>query len=67
MELENDAATLRYHVQRMRAALRLAMDPEVENILRELIADAEDRLLALEHRDARVQTRRRVKATKVKG
>ena len=64
MKPENDAARLRYRVQRMRAALRLAMHPEVESILRELITDAEDQLLALEHRDARVH-RRRVKAAKV--
>ena len=67
MKPENDAARLRYRVQRMRAALRLAMNPEVESILRELITDAEEQLLALEHRDARVQIRRRVKAAKVKG
>ena len=66
MKPENDAARLRYRVRRMRAALRLAMNPEVESILRELITDAEDQLLALEHRDARVQIRRRVKAAKVK-
>jgi hypothetical protein len=67
MKPENDAARLRYRVRRMRAALRLAMNAEVESILRELITDAEDQLLALEHRDARVQIRRLVKAAKVKG
>ena len=33
---------------RMRAALRFALAPEVEIILWEMIADAEDRLAALE-------------------
>jgi hypothetical protein len=35
-------------IVRMRIALRFAVAPEVETILRELIADAEDRLAALE-------------------
>jgi hypothetical protein len=57
MELENEATWLRHRVVRMRAALRFAMNSEVEIILRELIADAEDRLLAIEHRNARVRLR----------
>jgi hypothetical protein len=48
MELEDEATWLRYRVLRLRAALRFALAPQVEIILRELIADAEDRLLALE-------------------
>jgi hypothetical protein len=52
VELLDEAVWLRHRVLRMRAALRFAMKPEVESILRELIADAEARLLALEQRDA---------------
>jgi hypothetical protein len=48
MELENEATWLRYRVLRLRAALRFALAPQVESILRELIADAEERLVALE-------------------
>jgi hypothetical protein len=39
---------LRHRVVRMRALLRYANDTRVESGLRELIADAEDRLEALE-------------------
>jgi hypothetical protein len=39
---------LRNRIMRMRAALRFALAPEVEIILWEMIADAEDRLAALE-------------------
>ena len=48
MELENEQNWLRHRVRRMRTALRFAMSPEVSDILRELIADAEARLSALE-------------------
>jgi hypothetical protein len=51
VELLDEPVWLRHRVLRMRAALRFAMKPEVESILRELIADAEARLLALEQRD----------------
>ena len=50
MELEDEATWLRYRVLRLRAALRFALVPEVESILRELIADAEERLVILEVR-----------------
>jgi hypothetical protein len=46
--MESEAAWLRYRIIRMRTALRFAMSPEVENILRELITDAESRLAELE-------------------
>jgi hypothetical protein len=52
VELQDEAVWLRYRILRMRVALRFAMKQEVEGILRELIADAEARLLALEQRDA---------------
>jgi hypothetical protein len=42
---------LRKSIIRLRAALRFAGEPRVEAILREVIADAEDRLSALEHSD----------------
>ena len=48
MELEDEADWLRHRVRRMRTALRFAADERVEAILRELIADAETRLSALE-------------------
>jgi hypothetical protein len=48
MELENERAWLRHRVLRMRTALRFAMSPEVTDILRELITDAEARLSALD-------------------
>jgi hypothetical protein len=46
--VQNEELWLRYRVIRMRTALRFAISPEVANILRELIADGEERLLALE-------------------
>jgi hypothetical protein len=46
--LQDERTWLRYRVIRMRTALRFAMSPEVTNILRELIADGEARLLALD-------------------
>jgi hypothetical protein len=48
MTLQDEAVWLRYRIIRMRTALRFAMSPEVESILRELIADAEARLAMLE-------------------
>jgi hypothetical protein len=48
LELEDEQEWLRYRVIRMRMALRFAMSPEVATVLRELIADAEQRLAALE-------------------
>lgn len=48
MTLQDEATWLRYRIMRMRTALRFTMSREVENILRELIADAESRLTTLE-------------------
>jgi hypothetical protein len=48
MELQDETMWLRYRTMRLRIALRFAAAPEVETILRELIADAEDRLATLE-------------------
>ena len=48
VELEDEVIWLRHRIHRMRMALRYAIRPEVESILRELIADGEARLLALE-------------------
>jgi hypothetical protein len=45
---EDEAAWLRARVIRLRVALRFVKDPRVEVILREVIADAEDRLVALD-------------------
>jgi hypothetical protein len=45
MELQDEAAWLRNRIARMRLAFRFATEPQVESILRELIADAEDRLV----------------------
>jgi hypothetical protein len=42
---------LRRSVIRLRAALRFAREPQVETILREVIAHAEDRLAVLERND----------------
>ncbi len=52
MELEDEATWLRHRIQRMRLAFRYAIRPEVEGLLRELIADAETRLIALEQAKA---------------
>ncbi len=46
--LEKEENWLRHRLRRMRAMLRYANEPRVESGLRELIADAEDRLEALE-------------------
>lgn len=52
--LEQEENWLRHRLRRMRAMLRYANEPRVEAGLRELIADAEDRLDALEtHRRTR--------------
>jgi hypothetical protein len=45
---EDEAAWLRARVIRLRVALRFTKDPRVEMILREVIADAEDRLASLD-------------------
>ena len=51
MRWQDESSWLRYRVIRMRTALRFAMSPEVTNILRELIADGEARLLALDAKE----------------
>jgi hypothetical protein len=48
MTFQDETIWLRYRIMRMRTALRFAMSREVENILRELIADAEARLAMLQ-------------------
>jgi hypothetical protein len=52
MELDDEAELLRYRIMRMRTALRFAADERTEAILRELIAEAEARLSALESKAA---------------
>jgi hypothetical protein len=39
MELQDEAIWLRSHIVRMRLAFRFVIDPRVESILREFIAD----------------------------
>jgi hypothetical protein len=46
--VEADAEWLRRTIIRLRAALRFAKEPRTETILREVIADAEDRLAEAE-------------------
>jgi hypothetical protein len=48
MDLEPEAVWLRHRLRRLRAILRRVEEPAVEDMLRELIADAEDRLDVLE-------------------
>jgi hypothetical protein len=52
VSLQDENLWLRYRVVRMRTALRFAISPEVTNILRELIADGEARLSALDDQAA---------------
>jgi hypothetical protein len=47
-EIEDEVSWLRHRILRMRTILRFAKDPRTEAGLRELIADAEARLAALE-------------------
>jgi hypothetical protein len=49
-EIEDDVSWLRHQISRMRTILRFAKDPRTEAGLRELIAEAEARLAALEER-----------------
>jgi hypothetical protein len=49
-EIEDDVSWLRHQISRMRTILRFAKDPRAEAGLRELIAEAEARLGALEER-----------------
>jgi hypothetical protein len=48
VDLEPEDVWLRHRLRRLRAILRLVKEPAAEGILRELIADAEDRLDLLE-------------------
>jgi hypothetical protein len=48
MDLEPEDVWLHHRLRRLRAILRLVKEPAAEGILRELIADAEDRLDVLE-------------------
>jgi hypothetical protein len=50
MDLENEETWLRTRVIRLRTMLRFAKDPRTEAGLKEFIADAEERLDALERR-----------------
>ena len=49
-EPEDELTWLRHRVVRMRTLLRFAKDPRIEHGLRELVAEAEARLDALEAR-----------------
>ncbi len=51
MERPDEASWLRYRTMRLRIALRYVESPRVESILRELIADAEDRLIGLDAKE----------------
>jgi hypothetical protein len=55
VELEDELTWVRHRVMRLRAALRFVQDPQAEVILRELIADAEERLLTLEDNSMRAR------------
>jgi len=48
VELEDEETWLRHRVIRLRTMLRFAKDPRTEAGLKEFIADAEERLDALE-------------------
>jgi hypothetical protein len=48
--LEHVEASLRYRIVRLRTILRFAKEPRVIAGLKEVIADAENRLVALERR-----------------
>ena len=53
MEFEEEDIWLRHRVGRLRAALRIANEPRVVAILRELIIDAEKRLELIEQAKAK--------------
>jgi len=57
-EPEDEVTWLRHRVVRMRTILRFAKEPRAEAGLRELIADAEARLDALERRSTASTTRK---------
>jgi len=58
-ELEDEVTWLRHRVVRMRTILRFAKEPRAEAGLRELIAEAEARLDALEARRSAASTTRK--------
>jgi hypothetical protein len=53
VEFEEEGMWLRHRVGRLRAALRIANEPRVVTILRELIIDAEKRLELIEQANAK--------------
>jgi hypothetical protein len=53
VEFEEEEIWLRHRVGRLRTALRIAKEPRVEAILRELIIDAEKRLELIEEANAK--------------
>ena len=68
MELEAEEPWLRKRVVRLRTALRYANDPRAEVILREVIADAENRLELLQaNRGRPVQQQQQVQPKKGSG
>jgi hypothetical protein len=52
IELLDEAIWLRHRIIRLRAALRFAENSKVQAILRELIAEAESRIAAVEENEA---------------
>jgi hypothetical protein len=65
MDLENEASWLRSRIIRLRAALRFAKEPRTDMILREFIAEAEERLGALEDRGVPSPPKRTIKPPKI--
>jgi hypothetical protein len=64
MEMETEEAWLRHHILRLRTLLRFANVPSVETGLKELIAEAEQRMAALESHDRDAATYSAIKASK---
>jgi hypothetical protein len=58
MELEDEAGGLLHRLMRLRVALRFANDSRAEAILREVIANIEERLVALERAGAKAASGR---------
>jgi hypothetical protein len=56
--IEEEIDWLRYRIMRQRVALRFAIAPEVQGILRELVGDGEERLAELEARKWRQHQRK---------
>jgi hypothetical protein len=55
VDFVDEETWLHHRLRRLRTALRLAKEPRVEAILRELIGDAEERLDLLETRRMRAE------------